>query len=1251
MPPFTRPQRLQLLDEQLRARILILDGGYGTEIQKLRLTEADFRGDRFRDWPKEVRGNADLLVLTRPDAIRAVHDAYLDAGADIIETNTFSSTRIAQADYGMDALAAELNEAGARLARAACDAFEARDGRPRYVAGVLGPTNRSASISPKVEDAGFRNITFDELVTAYREAARGLWAGGADLLMVETIFDTLNAKAALFAVEQLFDETGERLPVMISGTITDRSGRTLSGQTTEAFYNSVSHARPFSVGLNCALGARDLRAHIQELARVAPSWVSIHPNAGLPNEMGGYDETPDYTASVLREFAEAGLLNIVGGCCGTTPAHIRAIAAAVRDVPPRVRPVIAPRLRLSGLEPLTIGPDSNFINIGERTNVTGSAKFRSLILEEKYDEALAVARQQVEAGAAIIDVNFDEAMLDAEAAMTRFLHLAAGEPAVAKVPVMVDSSKWKVIEAGLKCIQGKGVVNSISLKEGEDEFIRQATLVRRYGAAVIVMAFDEQGQADTVERKVAICERAYGILTGRVGFDPQDIIFDPNIFAIATGIEEHAGYAVAFIEATRRIKERCPGARVSGGVSNVSFAFRGNNPVREAIHAVFLYHAVAAGMDMGIVNAGALPLYSDIPADLLERVEDVVLNRRPDATERLLEVAEGVKGGTKARAVDLSWRAAPVHERLVHALVHGIADFIVEDTEEARKLAERPIDVIEGPLMDGMNVVGDLFGSGRMFLPQVVKSARVMKRAVAHLVPYIEAARDAGDGAAPQSKGKIVLATVKGDVHDIGKNIVAVVLQCNNYEVINLGVMVPCAQILETARREGADLIGLSGLITPSLEEMAFVATEMEREGLSIPLLIGGATTSKVHTAVKIAPGYSGPVVHVLDASRAVSVASALLSPAQRDAAIAAVRAEYADIRLRRAERRDANPPQSLEAARANRLRVDWTASPAPRPSFLGVRTLDDFALDDLVPRIDWTPFFQTWELAGHYPAILDDPRVGGAARNLFRDAQEMLGRIVAERWLHARAVVGFWEANSDGAEDIVLFERDDAQRVTDDRTPVATLHTLRQQMVKTDGRPNLALADFVAPVDVGATDYVGLFAVTTGIGLAERVAAFEAAHDDYSAILLKALADRLAEAFAERLHERVRRELWGYAPDEHLDNAAIIREQYQGIRPAPGYPACPDHTEKATIFRLLGATERAGITLTESYAMVPASAVSGVYFWRPEARYFGVGKLGRDQVESYAARKGIPVEEAERWLAPNLAYDRPLARTPALAR
>jgi 5-methyltetrahydrofolate--homocysteine methyltransferase len=1263
--PFTRRSRLALLDPELARRILILDGGMGTELQKLRLNEADYRGERYGAWAQELRGNNDLLVLTQPAAVRGIHTAYLAAGADIIETNTFNSTWISQADYGLESIVTELNEAGARLAREACDAFEARDGRPRWVAGILGPTNRSASISPKVEDPGFRNISFDQLADAYLAAARALVAGGADLLMVETIFDTLNAKAAIFATERLFDELGERLPLMISGTITDASGRTLSGQTTEAFYNSIAHARAFSVGLNCALGAKELRAYIQELSRVSPHWVSIHPNAGLPNEMGGYDETPAFTSTILREFAEAGFLNIVGGCCGTTPAHIRAIADAMHGVKPRVRPTPERRLRLSGLEPLTIGPDSNFVNVGERTNVTGSAKFRTLILEGKYDEALGVARQQVESGAVIIDVNFDEAMLDAADAMRHFLNLVAGEPAIARVPVMVDSSRWSVIEAGLKCLQGKGIVNSISLKEGEAEFVRHATLVRQYGAAVIVMAFDEQGQADTVARKVAICERAYRILTDRVGFAPEDIIFDPNIFAVATGIEEHNDYAVAFIEATRQIKLKCPHARVSGGVSNVSFSFRGNNAVREAIHAAFLFHAVNAGMDMGIVNAGALPLYSDIPAELLERVEDVVLNRRPDATERLLEVADRAKGAARAKATDLAWRQGPVHERLIHALVHGISDHVVEDTEEARRLAERPIEVIEGPLMDGMNVVGDLFGSGKMFLPQVVKSARVMKRAVAHLVPYIEAGRDANGGATGErrAKGRIVLATVKGDVHDIGKNIVAVVLQCNNFEVINLGVMVPCARILETARREKADLIGLSGLITPSLEEMAFVAGEMERERFNIPLLIGGATTSKVHTAVKIEPGYSQPVVHVLDASRAVGVATALLNHDLRPAFAAEVRAEYADIRTRRAERRHDAPRQTLEQARANKLRIDWNAMTPPRPSFLGVRTFDDVPLGEIVPRIDWTPFFQTWELAGHYPAILDDPTVGEAARSLWHDAQEMLQRIVAERWLHARAVVGFWEANSDGAEDILLFaegrgereegrkKREGNHRKEEARLPIAVLHTLRQQMVKADGRHNVALADYVAPVDSGVRDHIGLFAVTTGIGLAERVEAFETAHDDYSAILLKALADRLAEAFAERLHERVRRELWGYAPNEHLDNTAIIREQYQGIRPAPGYPACPDHTEKATIFRLLEATGRAHITLTESYAMLPASAVCGLYFWRPEARYFGVGKVERDQVEAYARRKGMTLDLAERWLAPNLAYDRPMARPAALAR
>jgi len=1287
---FSRASRLALLEPELERRILVLDGAMGTEIQALRLTEADFRGARFRDWPRDLRGNNDLLVLTRPDAIRAIHAAYLDAGADIIETNTFSSTRVAMADYGMESLTLELNEAGARLAREVGDAFEARDGRPRWVAGAIGPTNRTASISSKVEDAGFRGITFDELVAAYAEAARGLLAGGADLLVVETVFDTLNAKAALFAIEGLFDELGARVPVMVSGTITDLSGRTLSGQTAEAFFHSIAHAEPFAVGLNCALGAKDLRPHIQELARVAPCWISIYPNAGLPNEMGGYDETPAYTSGVLREFAEAGFLNIVGGCCGTTPAHIRAIADAVRPLAPRRKASPPPRLRLSGLEPLTIGPDANFVNVGERTNVTGSAKFKKLILAGDYEAALDVAKQQIEAGAVIIDVNFDEGMLDAEQAMRTFLNLAASEPAIARVPVMLDSSKWRVIEAGLKCLQGKGIVNSISLKEGEAEFVRQAKLVRRYGAAVIVMAFDERGQADTTERKFAIAERAWRILTERVGFPAEDVIFDPNVFAIATGIEEHDAYALAFIEATRRIKAALPHAKVSGGVSNVSFSFRGNNPVREAIHAVFLYHAVAAGMDLGIVNAGALPLYSDIPAELLERVEDVVLNRRRDATERLLEIAGRVQGDATKKVADLEWRKAPAHERLVHALVHGIADFVVEDTEEARKLAERPIEVIEGPLMDGMNVVGDLFGSGKMFLPQVVKSARVMKRAVAHLIPYIEEeklakgeerrakgqreerrdnaksegdnAKSEGDNAKSEgdnakgegadksegvekregrkAKGTIVMATVKGDVHDIGKNIVGVVLQCNDFRVIDLGVMTPCAKILETARREGADLIGLSGLITPSLEEMAFVASEMEREGFRTPLLIGGATTSKVHTAVKIAPHYSGLVVHVLDASRAVGVAGSLVSDGLRDGFVADVRAEYEEIRVRRAERHAEAKRQTLEQARANRPRIAWTATVPPVPGFTGVRTFDDFPLDDLVPRIDWTPFFQTWELVGHYPAILDDPVVGESARSVFTDAQAMLGKIVEEKWLHARAVVGFFPANSDGREDILLWE-DEGQGTGDKEPPLAVIHTLRQQMVKGDGRPNYALADFVAPVDSGVQDYVGLFAVTTGIGLDEKVAEFDATHDDYSAILLKALADRLAEAFAERLHERVRRELWGYAPDEHLDNAAIIKEQYQGIRPAPGYPACPDHTEKRALFELLGATERAGITLTESYAMLPTAAVSGYYFWRPEARYFGVGKIERDQVEAYARRKGMDVASAERWLAPILHYDR----------
>jgi len=1224
---FTRESRIAALHAAAKERILIIDGAMGTMVQQHRLTEADYRGTRFADWSRDVRGNNDLLVLTRPDVIGGIHAAYLEAGADIIETSTFNSTAISMADYGMESLVRELNVEGARLARGLCDRFEAKDGRPRWVAGVLGPLNRTASLSPDVNDPGARNITFAQMVPAYAEATEGLLDGGADIILIETIFDTLNAKAAIFAVEQVFEQRGLRVPIMISGTITDASGRTLTGQTTEAFFNSVMHANPFSIGLNCALGAKDLRAYVQELARVAPCYVTVHPNAGLPNEMGGYDETPDYTSSILREFAESKLVNVVGGCCGTTPAHIKAIAEAVRGVAPRPRPEIPTRLRLSGLEPLVIGPDSNFVNVGERTNVTGSKKFADLILAGEYDKALEVARQQVEAGAQIIDINFDEGMLDAEAAMTKFLNLVASEPGISRVPVMIDSSKWNVIEAGLRCTQGKGIVNSISMKEGEAEFIRQATLVRRYGAAVIVMAFDEQGQADTVERKVSICERAYRLLTERVGFPPEDIIFDPNIFAVATGIEEHDGYALAFIEATRLIKARCPHARISGGVSNVSFSFRGNNAVREAIHSVFLYHAVKAGMDMGIVNAGALVIYEDIPGDLRERVEDVILARRPDATERLLAVADEAKGQAQKKKVDLAWREAPVTERLVHALVHGVADFVVDDTEEARKLYDRPIEVIEGPLMQGMNVVGDLFGAGKMFLPQVVKSARVMKRAVAHLIPYIELEKERLDDRRP--KGKVLMATVKGDVHDIGKNIVGVVLQCNNYEVIDLGVMVPAAKILEAARQHNVDIIGLSGLITPSLEEMAFVASEMEREGWTIPLLIGGATTSKVHTAVKIAPNYSQPVVHVLDASRAVGVASNLLSDGLKEAFVAETAAEYEALRVARLARQQDMKRQTLEAARANKPTISYEGITPPKPSFEGVRVFDDFPLEELVPRIDWTPFFQTWELAGSYPAILEDPVVGDAARNLWKDAQAMLDKIVREKWLAARAVVGFFKAHSDGKESIILPEQG------------VTVHTIRQQMVKNDGRPNYALSDFVAPKSSGLTDWLGAFVVTTGIGLEERVAAFEATHDDYSSIMVKALADRLAEAFAERLHERVRRELWGYAPNEHLDNQAIIKEQYQGIRPAPGYPACPDHTEKRTLFDLLDAEKNVGVHLTESFAMLPASAVSGFYFWHPQAQYFGVGKIEKDQVEAYAERKNMSLATAERWLAPILNYDR----------
>jgi 5-methyltetrahydrofolate--homocysteine methyltransferase len=1225
----TREARLALLEPLLARRILVLDGAMGTMIQTYGLGEREYRGERFADWPRELRGHSDLLTLTQPEIIRAIHSAYLEAGADIIETNSFTSNAMSLADYGMEELVYELNHAAARLARGAADEWERRTpDTPRFVAGVLGPTNRSASLSPDVNDPGFRNVTFDELVATYTEGARGLIDGGADLILIETIFDTLNAKAAIFAVDALFERTGLRLPVMISGTIVDASGRTLSGQTTEAFWNSVAHARPLSVGLNCALGARALRQYVQELSRVAPVFVSSHPNAGLPNEFGQYDETPEHMAEVLREFAEHGLVNFVGGCCGTTPAHIRAIAEAVRGLAPRERPRPEPRCRLSGLEPLSIGPDSIFVNVGERTNVTGSRKFARLVLAGDYEAGLEIARQQVESGAQMIDINMDEGMLDSQAAMVKFLQLIASEPGISRVPVVLDSSKWSVIEAGLKCVQGKGIVNSISLKEGEEAFVRQATLVRRYGAAVIVMAFDERGQADTAERKLEICARCYRILTERVGLPPEDIVFDPNIFAIGTGIEEHNDYAVAYIEATRRIKATLPHVLVSGGVSNVSFSFRGNDPVREAIHAVFLYHAIEAGMDMGIVNAGQLPIYADIPADLLERVEDVVLNRRPDATDRLLAVADQVQGRLSAQATDLAWRQAPVHERLAHALVEGIADYVVEDTEEARRLVDRPIQVIEGPLMAGMNVVGDLFGAGRMFLPQVVKSARVMKQAVAHLIPYIEADKLAS-GTEARSKGKIVMATVKGDVHDIGKNIVGVVLQCNNFDVVDLGVMVPSQKILAAAREQNADVIGLSGLITPSLEEMAHVAAEMQREGFSLPLLIGGATTSRVHTAVKIAPNYTnGPTVYVPDASRAVGVVSSLLSDDQRAAYVAQVGDDYAMIRAQHAGKRGPKLV-SLAAARANAFRADWTAYEPTVPSFIGRRVFRDADLGEIAQCIDWGPFFQAWELSGPFPAILDDPIVGEAARSLHAEGKAMLAQLIGERWLTADGVLGLWPACARG-DDIVLFA--DESRAT----PLLTWRNLRQQNERPSGKANLCLADFVAPESSRVRDYVGAFAVTTGGAVDERVAAYKQANDDYSALMLKSLADRLAEAFAEWMHRNVRRSLWGYARDENLDNAALVREEYRGIRPAPGYPACPDHSVKADLFGVLGAGD-AGMTITENYAMLPAASVAGFYIAHPDARYFAVGKIAQDQLDDYAARSGIDVETARRRLAPNL--------------
>jgi 5-methyltetrahydrofolate--homocysteine methyltransferase len=1222
-------------------RVLLLDGGMGTMLQQCKFDEAAFRGARFADWRHDLRGNNDLLTLTQPDAVRDIHLAYFRAGADIVSTNTFSSTSIAQADYGMQGFVAELNREGVRLVREAADLAQKEDGRPRYVAGAVGPTNRTASLSPDVNNPGYRAVTFDDLRTAYAEQAAALVESGVDILLLETIFDTLNAKAALYAIAELEEARGEKIPVMVSGTITDRSGRMLAGQTPEAFWNSIRHAAPLSVGLNCALGAKEMRAHIAELARVADTLVCAYPNAGLPNAFGLYDESPEHMAGLLAEFAASGLVNIVGGCCGTTPEHMRAIAAAVAGKAPRKIPVVERRLRLSGLEPFTLTAQIPFVNVGERTNVTGSAKFRKLVTAGDYAAALAIARDQVENGAQIIDVNMDEGLLDSEKAMTTFLNLIAAEPDIARVPVMVDSSKFSVMEAGLKCIQGKGVVNSISLKEGEEAFIHHARIVRRYGAAVVVMAFDEQGQADTLERKTAISARAYDILVNKVGFPPEDIIFDPNIFAVATGIEEHNDYGRAFIEAARIIREKLPHAHVSGGVSNLSFSFRGNEPVREAMHSVFLYHAIKAGMDMGIVNAGQMAVYDDLDPELRAACEDVVLNTREDAAERLLDIAKRFLGQSREKTeADLSWRQLPVGKRLSHALVHGITDFIVADTEEARLAAKRPLDVIEGPLMDGMNVVGDLFGSGKMFLPQVVKSARVMKQAVAHLMPFMEAEKAANDRGQSSAAGKVLLATVKGDVHDIGKNIVGVVLQCNNYEVIDLGVMVPAAKILETARAEQVDIIGLSGLITPSLDEMCHVAAEMERQNFDLPLLIGGATTSRVHTAVKIHPNYrKGQTVYVTDASRAVGVAQSLMSKEARPAYVEGVRADYAQIAAAHARGQEEKKRLTLADARANAFAINPALPVAPAPAFLGTRVFKDYPLERLVDYIDWTPFFSTWELTGKYPAILSDDKYGEAARSLHADAQEMLKRIVGEGWIKAAGVVGFWPAVREG-DDILVH--DPARK-----GKIATLHGLRQQLARRDGRANICIADFVASADSGAADHVGAFAVTAGIGEDAVADRFKHANDDYSAIMMKALADRLAEAFAEHLHERVRKEFWGYAPDEALTPAELIAESYRGIRPAPGYPAQPDHTEKATLFRLIEG-ERIGINLTESFAMWPGASVCGLYFSHPESHYFGVGKIERDQVEDYARRKGWSVAECERWLAPILHYD-PV--TPAKAK
>jgi 5-methyltetrahydrofolate--homocysteine methyltransferase len=1220
-----QPDRSNELRELIAQRILILDGAMGTMVQRHKLVEADYRGERFAAHGKDLKGDNDLLCLTLPDVIGGIHAAYLDAGADIIETNTFNATRVSQGEYGLADLASELNVEAAKLARGIADKYSTPD-KPRFVAGVLGPTSRTASLSPDVNDPGARNVTFDALVADYVEAARGLTEGGADILLVETVFDTLNAKAALFAIEKFFDEAGRRWPLMISGTITDASGRTLSGQTAEAFWNALRHARPLSFGLNCALGAKDLRQYVEELSRICDCYISTHPNAGLPNAFGGYDETPQMMADEIGDWAAKGLINIAGGCCGTSPDYIRAIAETLKSHKPRLIPQVEKKLRLSGLEAFNVGDDSLFVNVGERTNVTGSKAFARMILEGRYDDALAVARQQVENGAQVVDINMDEAMLDSQAAMVRFLHLVGSEPDICKVPLMLDSSKWEVIEAGLKCIQGKGIVNSISMKEGEAKFLEQARLARRYGAAVIVMAFDEQGQADTYERKIGICRRAYDVLVAD-GFPAEDIVFDPNIFAIATGIPEHDNYAVDFINALAWIKAELPHARSSGGVSNVSFSFRGNDAMREAIHTVFLYHAVRAGLTMGIVNAGQLGVYDDLAPELREKVEDVVLNRKPGAGDALIELATRVKGAAKEQVVDLAWRELPVDKRLEHAMVKGITEFVVADTEECRAAlyaqGKPPLSVIEGPLMNGMNVVGDLFGAGRMFLPQVVKSARVMKQAVAHLIPWIEEEKKRTGST---SKGRIVIATVKGDVHDIGKNIVGVVLGCNGYDIIDLGVMVSADKILHAAKEHGAQAIGLSGLITPSLEEMSHIAAEMQRQGFDVPLLIGGATTSRVHTAIKIAPNYAGPVVYVPDASRAVGVVTRLLSIDMRDAYVDEVAADYEKVRGQHANKKGvALVP--LDAARANRARLAHTPV---TPKALGVTVLKQLDLAELAKYIDWSPFFQTWDLAGSYPKILDDAVVGEAARNVFKDAQAMLEQLIAEKWIDANAVFALFPAQAAG--DDIVFYADEARDM-----PLMTWHGLRQQQERPEGKAHQCLSDFVAPAGGKAGDYAGAFAVTAGLGIESKLAEFAAQHDDYRAIMLKSLADRLAEAAAEWLHEKVRRDYWGYAANESLDTAALVAEKYQGIRPAPGYPACPDHTSKGALFDLLDAPRNAGMGLTESYAMTPAASVAGFYLAHPEARYFAVGKIGRDQLQDWAQRSNMTIQEAEKWLAPLL--------------